>query len=665
LYKTFGCLDDKSIYNDLFNELLNFYENSSVVLMKKTSDGYEMVANENNFEKINNDEIKKFYEICYEESDFDEDKPVIIDEKNRIIIYPIYFESNKLCGKIAILTKLNNNSIFLKLCKTNIEARIRESYRTKCWEMLFNNSLSGIVVYEVIENGENFIIKYFNKKAEEIENINSKKIIGKKVTDVFTGIIEMGLFDEMKKVYEIGESIYYPISFYKDKRIKGYRENYIHKLFDNEIIIFYNDLTNEKIKENELIATKERYELAINENNLGLWDWDIITDYVEVNNNFLDIVEITDNNPLKIMKAWKDKIFDEDIENVEIKLKNYVKNQVDHFEIKYRIKTKNGFKWVSNEGEIIKWEDGKAIRMIGVCKDITERIMLEEEIKRKNNLFQQLFDESNESIALLDEQANIIQVNRSFEKLFLYKNDNIVGLKIDNLILPEELNYEGKNYSDEVIKGKDIKTECIRKNKNNERINVSLHAFQIKLGNGEIGIYAIYNDISKRISEVEKIKYLSSHDQLTGIFNRRYYKEEINRLNLSRRLPISIVIADIDGLKLVNDKYGHNEGDNYIKTVVGVINNTIRGEDIFARIGGDEFAIVLMETTKNAAKYIVDRINEKIYQINKKTAYNLGVSMGIATKTVERIALYDLITDADNRMYESKKKKKKLQNSEY
>ena len=386
---------------------------------------------------------------------------------------------------------------------------------------------------------------------------------------------------------------------------------------------------------------------------------------MEVNNNFLEIIGIEENSPLKIMDEWKAKIFDEDSKNVETKLKNYMENKTDHFEIKYRIKTENGFKWIINEGKIIKWENGKAIRMIGVCKDITERKILEEDIRGKNNLFQQLFDESNESIALLDGSANIIQVNKSFEKLFLYKNNDIVGSKIDDLILPKKLNYEGKNYSDAVINGKDIKTECIRENKNNEIVNVSLHAFPIKLGNGKIGIYAIYNDISKRISEVEKIKYLSSHDQLTGIFNRRYYKEEINRLNLSRRLPISIVIADIDGLKLVNDKYGHNEGDNYIKTVVGVINNTIRGEDIFARIGGDEFAIILMETTKNAAKYIVDRINEKIYQINKKTAYNLGVSMGIATKTVEKISLYDLITDADNRMYESKKKKKKLQNSEY
>ena len=656
MYKIVECFDDKSLYSDLIEELINFYDNSSVVLMKRISSGYEMVVNSNNFENIDNDKAEKFHKICYEESVFDGNTPIILDYTYRIIIYPLFIETNKICGKIVMLTE-SNDSYFLKLLKNNLEARISLNYRSKYLEITLNNSLSGIVVYEVINNGENFIIKYFNKKAEEIENVNSKDIIGKKVTDVFKGVIEMGLLDEMKKVYKTGTSIYYPLSFYKDKRIKGYRENYIHKFFDKEIIIFYNDLTSEKIKEDELIAIKERFELAVNENNLGIWDWNIITDYVEVNNNFLDIIDIVDNNPLKIMKEWRAKIFEEDIENVEIRHQNHIKNQTDHFEIKYRINSKNGIKWITNEGKVIKWENDKASRMIGVCKDITEIKMMEEEIKMENNLFQQLFDKSIESIALLDSKANIIQVNGSFENLFLYKNDNIVGLNIDDLILPEELNDEGKNYSVEVIEGKDIKIESIRKNKNNERINISLHAFQIKLGNGEIGMYAIYNDISKRISEVEKIRYLSSHDQLTGIYNRRFYKEEINRLNLSRRLPISVVIADIDGLKLVNDKYGHNEGDNYIKTIVDVINNTIRGEDIFARIGGDEFALILMETSKPAAKYIVNRIDEEISLINNKTAYEVGVSMGVATKTVERISLYDLITEADNRMYEIKKKK--------
>jgi diguanylate cyclase (GGDEF)-like protein len=176
------------------------------------------------------------------------------------------------------------------------------------------------------------------------------------------------------------------------------------------------------------------------------------------------------------------------------------------------------------------------------------------------------------------------------------------------------------------------------------------------LSDNKIGICAIYNDISKRVYEEEKIKYLSTHDQLTGIYNRNYYQIEIERLSKSRKLPISIIIADIDRLKYVNDNYGHIEGDNYIKIVVSIIKNVLRGEDIFARIGGDEFAIILMETSYEESEMIVGRINEEINQINDEFEYKVGVSMGIATEKIKRKSLNDLVVEADNKMYLNKSK---------
>ncbi len=279
-------------------------------------------------------------------------------------------------------------------------------------------------------------------------------------------------------------------------------------------------------------------------------------------------------------------------------------------------------------------------------------------MKKKNSLFQQAFNESNEAIALLDNNTCIIQVNKSFEKLFKYNNKSIIGMNIDDLIIPNYLDNEGKIYSNKVINGEDIKIECIRCNKNSENINVSLHAFQLKLENGAIGICAIYNNISKRVIEEDKIKYLSTHDQLTGIYNRNYYQVELERLNKSRKLPISVIIADIDKLKYVNDNYGHTEGDNYIKTIVDIIKDVLRGEDIFARIGGDEFAIVLIETSKKESEMIIDRINEKIKQMSAKFQYEIGISMGVATEEEEIESLELLVIKADNRMYKSKNSKK-------
>ncbi|MEA1976109.1 MAG: diguanylate cyclase, partial [Bacillota bacterium] len=319
----------------------------------------------------------------------------------------------------------------------------------------------------------------------------------------------------------------------------------------------------------------------------------------------------------------------------------------------------DSYKWIKNTGKVVENINGKSSRLIGICQDINERKILENRLKKKNSLFQQAFNESNEAIALLDNNTSIIQVNKSFEKLFKYDNKNIIGRKIDDLIIPDCLDDEGEIYSNKVIKGKDIKIESIRRDSNYKNINVSLHAFQLKLENGAIGICTIYNDISKRVIEEEKIKYLSTHDRLTGIYNRNYYQAELERLNKSRKLPISVIIADIDKLKYVNDNYGHIEGDNYIKNVVDIIKDTLRGEDIFARIGGDEFAIILTETSKEESEMIINRINEKLNKISPNFEYKIGVSMGVATEKGEKGSLEMLVIEADNKMYCNKNTKKK------
>jgi diguanylate cyclase (GGDEF)-like protein/PAS domain S-box-containing protein len=390
-----------------------------------------------------------------------------------------------------------------------------------------------------------------------------------------------------------------------------------------------------------------------------MFDWNIETNEVEVNLNLEKMIDVYKKENVEYLKEWRFKIHKEDYRKVREETQKCVAGKIDFFDFEYRIKLKDDrYKWIKNTGKVVESINGKSSRLIGICQDVNERKILEYKLKKKNSLFQQAFNESNEAIALLDNNTCIIQVNKSFEKLFKYNNENIIGMNIDDLIIPNYLDNEGKVYSNKVINGEDIKIECIRCNKNSENINVSLHAFQLKLENGAIGICAIYNNISKRVIEEDKIKYLSTHDQLTGIYNRNYYQVELERLNKSRKLPISVIIADIDKLKYVNDNYGHTEGDNYIKTIVDIIKDVLRGEDIFARIGGDEFAIVLIETSKKESEMIIDRINEKIKQMSAKFQYEIGISMGVATEEEEIESLELLVIKADNRMYKSKNSKK-------
>ena len=342
-------------------------------------------------------------------------------------------------------------------------------------------------------------------------------------------------------------------------------------------------------------------------------------------------------------------------EKIEEGIKNTNKNIAGE-EVKLETirKTKKGKRiYVSIHSFPIKLDKGQ-IGIYAIYNDITDRKETEKKLKKQKAYFQQLFDESTEAIALLDNDNIILKINKKFEKIFNYKNDKVKGIDIDSLIVPKDKKEEGKKYTEQVINNKDIKKESVRKNKNGEKIFVSIHAFPIKLDEGQIGIYAIYNDITQRKKEEKKIKYLSFHDQMTGIYNRRFFESEMERLDKSRKLPISIIMSDINGLKKVNDQYGHAKGDQYIKTVANEIKSAVRQGDILARVGGDEFAILLPYTNEDEVQRIEKRIQTNVNKLDKKLHYPVGISTGYAVKKNKDEELSDIFKKADYEMYKMK-----------
>jgi hypothetical protein len=131
---------------------------------------------------------------------------------------------------------------------------------------MFEYMQNCVVVYTALDNGKKFIFKEINKSVEKIENVNRKNIIGKEVTKVFPGVIEFGLLDILKKVYDTGEPEHFPVKQYKDNRISGWRENYVYKLpASDDIVVVYKDVTEKKIAEMNLKESRKKLK-KLNEN---------------------------------------------------------------------------------------------------------------------------------------------------------------------------------------------------------------------------------------------------------------------------------------------------------------------------------------------------------------------------------------------------------------
>lgn len=145
---------------------------------------------------------------------------------------------------------------------------------------------------------------------------------------------------------------------------------------------------------------------------------------------------------------------------------------------------------------------------------------------------------------------------------------------------------------------------------------------------------------------------MSCHDALTGLYNRFYFEEQMQRVEKNGNTPIGLIMCDVDGLKLINDTLGHDKGDVLLKSVAEVLMASFRREDTIARVGGDEFAILLPGTDRKALEKTVNRLRNNIKDYNEKNNNMwISLSIGYAVREAGNISMQDLFRQADNAMY--------------
>lgn len=168
-----------------------------------------------------------------------------------------------------------------------------------------------------------------------------------------------------------------------------------------------------------------------------------------------------------------------------------------------------------------------------------------------------------------------------------------------------------------------------------------------------IGCVLVFRDFSERKEKQRRIEYLSYHDQLTGLFNSRFFDDELKRLDTQANLPLSFLYADVNGLKTFNDAFGHDCGNQMIQMVAETLNSAFRPGDTVARLGGDEFVVLLPGTGEEETKALVTRLRE---DIGKRELMNvsLSVSFGWSTKTRADQSALNVMKTAEDYMYREK-----------
>lgn len=429
---------------------------------------------------------------------------------------------------------------------------------------------------------------------------------------------------------------------------------------------------------------KERWQFALEGAGDGVWDWNVQTGELFLSKHWKAMLGYARHEIKDSFNAWRELIHPEDRQQWWDDYQKLFRGELPACNNEHRLQCKDGtYTWVVSRGKVIEWlEDNKPLRAVGIIADITPRKQAEEALRESRRRFDDIIDFLPEATFVIDHEGKVIAWNRAMEKYTGISKEKIIGkgdneysimiygdrrkLLIDQALMPDnplpglERQYSSLSRDGDRLYGEICVSSVGTSRKEDGEIHQAITASTLRDPSGKIigAIQNLRNITGQKLFE-EKLKYLSLHDQLTGLYNRNYFEHERRRLAKGRDYPVTIIVADLDNLKMINDTMGHAAGDRLLKDCAKALQVALRRSDILARVGGDEFAVLLPRTDAKTGEEIVQRIRLHIDGVGRGVkGLPLSVSIGEATAKDKTDSLEEAYQRADDLMYQDKLAKK-------
>ncbi len=579
--------------------------------------------------------------------------------------FPIKWPDGDLFGVLCILdSKENNYSIrienLLKEFSSLIEIYLSLIYNNKELvekENKLDITLQSIGDGVIITTAEGIITR-MNNIAEKLTGWDQDKAVGEKIAKVFKVVdvkTKRAVRIPLQRVLKTGQIVGFKtdVTLKSKDGTKRQIADSLAPIKDNEgnivgIILVFSDITDKYQVIQNLKKSEKRYRILFNTMLEGCqvinFDWE----YVYINNAFLKQINLAEKKLIG-NKIWE--VFP-GIEETD--MFSLIKECMADRSVK-EIKSK--FKFTEGEEKSLHLRIYPVSEGVFVLSnDITERVKAINELKNENTWLKALYENSNDPIVTVDKKNNIINVNDAFEELFKYSFKEIEGSKLDQIMSGRNDNSVDEKYTSDLLEKRVMGKEDTLYDKEGNAVECIIKKVPVIVDRKVIGAYVIYDDISLRKKREKDILYIGYHDGLTGLNNRVFLEAEIASLEANRVFPICILMLDLNGLKLINDSYGHRIGDKLLIRTAEVLKNIFREEDIIVRWGGDEFVILLTDTSDTIIESLIKRIkniNQNV-EVENGNQIPLSLAVGWSVKKDESTEIDDLLQEAENMMYKDK-----------
>lgn len=305
-------------------------------------------------------------------------------------------------------------------------------------------------------------------------------------------------------------------------------------------------------------------------------------------------------------------------------------------------------------------ENENIIVITGVIKDTTETKNYQQSLINQNTLLETIINTIPDIIFYKDKQSKYLGGNKAFfEGFFGKKKSEVIGKNDFELHQDKEVAKAFIERDQEILKNKEDKyTEINILNKDDKILYLESVKTPLINEKGEAwGIVGVARDMTKRKELEDMLTQMSYTDKLTGLYNRAYFEEQINKLDDNEYYPLTLIMGDLNGLKDVNDNLGHLEGDKLLVEIAKVLKGSCRKEDLVFRWGGDEFIILLPNSDYKLGKEICNRIKLNCKNTDK-TPIPLSISLGVSTKISKQKDIDEILKEAEDMMYIEKLKTK-------